>query len=138
MNDQLSVHVLHTLTDLPSVASHLELMQAFAPLEQFAERTTAAQFRENVKILRVFEVVPVGEDVPVLAQGAMNADLSAQLLSCLDLLQVRFADDFGRHHNASLIVADLIHARKAALPNERTESVFSLLTARNLLLYDNA
>ena len=95
-------------------------METLAPLKQFAQRATAAQFCKNIKVMRVLKVVPVGEDVPMLAQVSMNADLGAQFLSRLDLLQVRFADNFGRHHDPSLIVSDLVHTREGTFPNERT------------------
>ena len=84
-------------------------MQTLAPLEQFAQCATAAYFCKNVKVLRVLEVVPIGEDVSVLAQVAMDADLGAQFLSRLDLLQVRFTDNFCGHYDPSLIVSDLVH-----------------------------
>ena len=92
MDDFVLVNVLHALDELLDVVACFQFVQALPTAHQVTQRLILADIQHDIYVVLVLEV-PIEAHNVLMVQGAVNLDLTRQLLSCLRASEVLLADD---------------------------------------------
>ena len=87
------MHILDALDELVDVVASLNLMQAFAPLDQVGKRLVLTDVQHNIHILFIFEVAIEAHDILVV-QRPVDLNLARELLSRLCPGKIGLRDTF--------------------------------------------
>jgi hypothetical protein len=123
MNNSVGVKVLDSIANLDYVTLHLQLMKPPPPSEQLIEGLTLAQLQDDVDVLSILEEVLKANDVGVM-QGAVNLNLTHQLLFCSGLCQSSLIDNLGSRNSLSLHVCELVTFSESSLSQELASVIF--------------
>lgn len=133
MDDSVLVQELQSAYDLVRVALDLELVQTFAPLQQFIETLVLAELEKDVDALAVFEEMCELRDVLVL-DGSVNFDLTHQLLLGAAPLQRTLLDDLRRRDRLRIALHEFVTLGEAALAQKLSFDIIAVADLTVLML----
>ena len=93
MNDSMCRHVPDSWRKLDPITLHFQLGKPFAPLHLIIQRGIAAEIKQNIDIIVIFEKWIEANDVLVV-EGSMDLNLALEFLLRSSLGQTTLGDNF--------------------------------------------